>query len=90
MVNFELLSSEPMSDRPHPREVARAAIAAHRAMGTTLGYESLRNAYQPSKPRALTQSDIDGTGSRGTLEYTRRAVKGHHASLLRKILNLLG
>jgi len=33
-MNDELISVEAMSDRPHPREVARAAIAAHRAMGT--------------------------------------------------------
>lgn len=70
--HFSVESVEPMSDRPHAREVARERITDYRARQST---------------QYLTQAMIDGQGSRETVLYTRRAVKFHRVSLFRKIRN---
>lgn len=75
-------SVAPMSDRPHPRALAREAIARR-------AYHFRDFGLLPPLPKRLTQADIDGTGNRSTVDYTRRAVRGHHASLLRRLLNFL-
>lgn len=77
-------SVEPLCDRPHPRELAHNAVLLYRQT------KALRDEICGPKPSSyLTQADIDGTGNRSTVEYTRRAVRGHHASLLRRLLNFL-
>lgn len=77
-MNDEVESVTPMSDRPHPRTVAREAAQ---------GYRAMRNMFQPDI-RRLSQSDIDGIGERSTVSFTRRATKYHRASLLRRLRNL--
>lgn len=78
-------SVSPMSDYPHPRELAKAALEQyHRCKALRdeiCGPETLR-------PRALTQADIDHVENRTTVDYTRRSIRYHRVSLLRKFLNL--
>lgn len=75
-MNDEVESVTPMSD-----EAPRLCIWAH---DTVAEYRSRK-----SQPQQMTQADIDGHGSRSTADYTRRAIRGYHASLLRRLLNLL-
>ncbi len=77
-MNDEFISSQPMSDVPSARELAREAIATYRSQKVLVEgqYCTLPDGEPPPY---LTQADIDGKGSRDTAEYTRRAVRGYHA-----------
>lgn len=81
----EFLSVVPLSDSLHAREIARETVANYRAMSAA---RLLANLYQTLRPRALSQADIDRVEIRTTVNYTRRAVKWHRVSLLRRFLNL--
>lgn len=85
-MNDEIESITPMSDTPHPRILAREAISSYYGVVHTADAVAENGAPLFIAPH-LTQAMIDGSGSRDTVGYTRRAVRGHHASLLRKILN---